>query len=223
MAEEPEVLREQIRETQESLATKISTLEDKVVGTVNNTTEAVAETVESVKETVTETVEAVKETVSETVESVKEKVAETIQTVKRTFDIEHHVREHPWPMMAGACAAGFLTGHLLPSATRSAEEFVSRMSSQERQSRSQYASSAATSNGDARNGQESWLGSLFHQFHDEIEHVKGVALGTLFGLARDWATQNLPEKLSPHVQEVIDNITTKLGGTRIEEPVMENR
>jgi hypothetical protein len=205
MAEQPEVLREQIRETHESLASKISTLEDKVVGTVNNTAEAV----------------------TETVETVKEKVSETIQTVKRTFDLEYQVREHPWSMMAGAVGAGFLTARLLPGATRSAKEFVSHLKEERPSSRSPYLSPAAATpapNGqDNAPGQGSLLSHLADQFHDELEQVKGVALGTLFGLARDWAIQNLPDKLAPHVQEVLDNITTKLGGTKIDGPVMENR
>jgi ElaB/YqjD/DUF883 family membrane-anchored ribosome-binding protein len=216
MAEQPEVLREQIRETHEALASKVSTLEDKVVGTVNNTTEAVAETVENVKATVSETVEAVKETVTE-----------TIQTVKRTFDIEYQVREHPWPMMAGAVGAGFLAGRLLPRVTCSVEKSFSNLRS-DQPARSAYTSAAAAApthngHGNVPSGQESWLGGLAHQFRDELEQVKCIALGTLFGLVRDWAIQNLPEKLAPHVQEVIDNVTTKLGGTKIEGPVMENR
>src|SRR5262249_5691996 len=80
MAEEPEVIREQIRETQESLASKLSTLEDKVVNTVTNTTESVSQTVENVKETV-----------ADTIETVKDSVESTVQTVKRTFDLEYQV------------------------------------------------------------------------------------------------------------------------------------
>jgi len=51
--------------------------------------------------------------------------------------------------------------------------------------------------------------------------VKGLALGALFGLVRDWATQNLPGNLAPQIHEVIDNVTAKLGGTRIEGAVLE--
>lgn len=217
MAEQPEAIREQIRETQESLASKLSTLEDKVVDTVTNTTESVSQTVENVKETV-----------NDTIESVKESVDSTVQTVKRTFDLEYQVHERPWLMIGGSFAAGFLTGRLLPSAVRTAEDFVSEMRSEAPRTprftpaASMPAAQAAEANGSAGGGREGWLSWIAHQFGGELEQAKGLAIGALFGLARDWATQNLPGNLAPHVQEVVDNLATKLGGTRIESPVLEN-
>jgi ElaB/YqjD/DUF883 family membrane-anchored ribosome-binding protein len=214
MAEQPEVIREQIRETQEALASKLSTLEDKVVDTVTNTTESVSQTVENVKDTV-----------ADTIDSVKESVESTVQTVKRTFDLQYQTQQRPWLMIGGSFAAGFLAGRLLPGAARTAEEFVSEERS-ETPSTPRYSAAAATgainTNGPARNGQESWLGWLANQFRGELEQAKGIAIGAVLGLARDWATQNLPGNLSPHVQEVADNLTAKLGGTRIESPVLEN-
>ena len=217
MAEQPELIREQIRETQESLASKLSTLEDKVVNTVTNTTDSVSETVENVKETV-----------ADTIESVKDSVETTVRNVKRTFDLDYQVQQRPWLMVGGAFAAGFLTGRMLPTAARTAEEFVSEMTSEEpRTPRYTPPTPAAgarapESNGAARGEHEGWLGWLAHQFRGELDQAKGLAIGTLFGLARDWATQNLPGNLAPHVKEVVDNLATKLGGTHIESPVLEN-
>ena len=203
MAEQPEVIREQIRETQESLASKLSTLEDKVVDTVTNTTE----------------------TVSQTVENVKETVSDTIESVKRTFDLEYQVQQRPLLMIGGSFAAGFLAGRLLPGAVSTAKEFDSEVRS-EVPSAPRYTPAAAARATEptepARNGQENWLGWVANQFRDELEQAKGLAIGALFGLARDWATQNLTGNLAPHVQEVVDNLTAKLGGTRIESPVLEN-
>jgi ElaB/YqjD/DUF883 family membrane-anchored ribosome-binding protein len=215
MAEEqPEVIREQIRETQESLTSKLSTLEDKVVNTVTDTTESVAETVENVKDSVVETFESVKETVQSTVESVK-----------RTFDLPYQTEQHPWLMVAGACAAGFLAGRLLPAAARKAEHLASTLPSEGmRYGRTSAAPEGPRSNGSA--GQQpqgpGLLGRLAHDFHDELEQVKGLAIGALFGLARDWVSQHLPPNMAPQVQDMLDNVTTKLGGTRIEGPVLEN-
>ncbi len=223
MAEQPEVIREQIRETQESLTSKLSTLEDKVVNTVTNTTESVTQTVENVKDTV-----------ADTIETVKESVESTVQTVKRTFDLEYQTQQRPWLMLGGSFAAGFLAGRLLPAAARTAEEFVSEMRS-ETPRRPGYAREtprtgytpaaenfAPEVSRSSRNGHEGWLGWVANQFRGELEQAKGLAIGALFGLARDWATQNLPGNLAPHVQEVVDNLATKLGGTRIESPVVEN-
>jgi ElaB/YqjD/DUF883 family membrane-anchored ribosome-binding protein len=214
MADEPEVLREQIRETQESLASKLSTLEDKVVNTVSSTTESVSETVENVKETV-----------AETVENVKEKVTETIETVKRTFDLEYQVQEHPWLMMAGSCALGFAAGRLLPRAVHTAEHFMSHLG-EGATHRSRFAGAAPAPspppNGSAQGEHGGWFANLAREFGAELEQVKGLALGALLGLARDWATQNLPGNLAPHIEEMVDNLTAKVGGTRIEGPVLAN-
>jgi ElaB/YqjD/DUF883 family membrane-anchored ribosome-binding protein len=212
MAEEPEVIREQIRDTQESLASKLSTLEDKVVHTVSDTTESVAETVETVKETVADTIESVKETVESTVESVK-----------RTFDLPYQVRQHPWLMMAGSCAAGFLVGRLLPGATRSAAGWASSLASGTRRyARPSAPAEAPRANGSTGAEGPGWFERLTHQFHDELEQVRGLAIGAVFGLARDWAKEQLPGNLAPKVEEVLDSITTKLGGRRIEGPVLDN-
>jgi ElaB/YqjD/DUF883 family membrane-anchored ribosome-binding protein len=214
MAEEnPEVIREQIRETQEDLATKLSTLEDKVVDTVSSTTESVAETVESVKEAVAGTIESVKETVESTVE-----------TVKRTFDVKYQVEQHPLVMMAGACAAGFLAGRFLFGEESSPPRQTSRPAGEDfRSSRPTMEETAAPRfNGSARAEEPGLLDRLTTQFHDELETVKGLAIGALFGLARDWATHHLPPQFAPQVEEMIDNVTTKLGGQRIEGPVADN-
>src|SRR5262245_55877302 len=97
--EQPKVIRHQMEETRASLTEKLETLEHQVVGTVQGATSAVTETVENVKEAVAETVETVKGTVRETVETVKE-----------TFDLSRQVDRHPWLMVGGSVALGFLCG-----------------------------------------------------------------------------------------------------------------
>jgi len=213
MTEEPDILREQIRETQESLASKLSILEDKVVSTVSDTTDSVTETVENVTEKVAETVETVKDTVEETIESVK-----------RTFDLEYQVRQHPWLMMGGSCAAGFLAGRLLSGAARSGEEISTQAAGATTPRASSFNPPEATrrTNGSARPEREGLLTRLDHRCHDELEQVKGLAVGVLVGLARDWVTQNLPKNLAPQIREVIDNLTVKGGGTPIQSPVLES-
>ena len=86
MAEEPDVIREQIEETRESLSDKIEALEVQVKGTIEGVTEAVDQTVGSVKSGITEGVEA----------------------VKRTFDLPYQVCQRPWTMLGLAAAAVYL-------------------------------------------------------------------------------------------------------------------
>ena len=213
MAEDnPEVIREQIHQTQDALATKLSSLEDKVVDTVSNTTESVAETVESVKEAV-----------AGTIESVKETVESTVDTVKRTFDLKYQVEQHPLLMMAGACAAGFLAGRYFSgeeNAPSAAEPSRNGGESFRRPTMSE--TSAPRSSASARPEEPGLLDRLTTQFHDELQTVKSLAIGALFGLVRDWATHHVPNQFAPQVEELIDNVTVKLGGQRIEEPVADN-
>ncbi len=85
-----------------SLTEKLETLEHQIVETVQGATSAMTETVENVKEAVHDTVSEVKSTVNETVD-----------TVKSTFDIPHHFRRHPWLMLGGAVAVGYLASRIL--------------------------------------------------------------------------------------------------------------
>jgi ElaB/YqjD/DUF883 family membrane-anchored ribosome-binding protein len=204
MDPEPEVIRQQIEETRSSLAEKLSTLEDKVVDTVKDTTDTVAETVESVAETV----ESVKESVTGTVDAVKESVQETVEAVKRTFDLRQQVDRHPWLMVSGSVVSGFLCERLMeryPAETSYASPPAPRPSG------------AGTADGAQAPGT---LDKLYHTFEGELTKVRELAVGTLFGVLRDLVKRALPEHLAPQVAEVVDRVTSKLGGKPIEGPLV---
>jgi hypothetical protein len=67
--------------------------------------------VDKAKDTVHETVEKVKATV----EHAKDTMHETVEKVKATFDLRQQVNEHPWAMVGGAVAVGFLVGRRIGS------------------------------------------------------------------------------------------------------------
>jgi hypothetical protein len=56
------------------------------------------------------------------------------------------------------------------------------------------------------------VGDVASKFGDELGKLKGVALGALFGLARDWIARSAPPQVSTRIGEVIDDVTRKLGG-----------
>src|SRR5579864_5333035 len=91
MDNEPEVTRAQMQETRTALSEKLETLEHKVVDTVQGATHAV----------------------HETVDHVKEAMHETVENVKDTFNLPLQVKRHPWGMVAGSIALGYLGGYLL--------------------------------------------------------------------------------------------------------------
>jgi ElaB/YqjD/DUF883 family membrane-anchored ribosome-binding protein len=203
MADEPEVIRKQMEETRTDLTEKLETLEGEVQDKVQNATDKVSETVENVRETVRDTVENVKETVHDTLESVKS-----------TFDLPQQVDRHPWLMFGGAVAVGYVGGCLL---SRLEEPRTADRSP--RWEAGDYGHQAGASLAGAGTREESatsqWLGEMYQKLRPEIDELKGLAIGAALGVARDLLARSLPERASHQVGQVIDNVTTKLGGKPI--------
>ena len=91
MDNQPEVTRADLDETRDSLSEKLATLQQQVVHSVHGATNAV----------------------NETVATVKDAVHDTVASVKETFDLSLQVKRHPWGMVAGSIAFGYLGGYLL--------------------------------------------------------------------------------------------------------------
>jgi hypothetical protein len=210
MANEPDVIHQQMRDTHAALKHKLETLERQVTGTIQE---------------VSTTVENVKDAVHDTVESVKDSVTQGAQALRDAFDLERQTRRHPWLMFGGAMAFGYLGGSLI-GARRSAQstnldwsqprangESSSALSSQE----STPAALAEPSHA-ATSALPGWLSQFTERFRPEIEKLEGVAIGAIFGVARDLIHQNVPDHLRPHLDEVIDGIAQKMGARPIEGP-----
>lgn len=198
MDHELEVIRTQMEHTRSSLADKIEALETEFRGTVEGATNAVSNTVESVQETVA---------------NVKESVQETVETVKESLDVRRHVERHPWAMFGGAMLVGCFAGML-----------VGRRRSRKPAPEPAPAPAAAPSrepavhgNGTYRNGsapkdsaeEEGLLGS-------SLSAIKGLAVGTLMGVLRDVLVNAVPTNLAPELAGVVDDMTTRLGGTPLQ-------
>jgi ElaB/YqjD/DUF883 family membrane-anchored ribosome-binding protein len=205
MDDDPEVIRQQMEETRSSLTDKIEQLEQAVTAKVQNTSAAVTDTVDSVREAVQETVESMKGSVTDTVESVKE-----------TFNVPRYFREHPWASFAAAVGAGFLGERLIGGMPRSS---VARG-----MSRALYRPPPPSYNGGRREtasppptraaapSGSSWMGEVASKFDDEIGKLKGMAIGTAFGLLRDFLNRSIPANLTDQIGEIVDSVTRKLGG-----------
>ena len=243
MADETEVIRERMEETRNDLSDKLEQLEQQVMDTVQGATSAVTETVQnatdavsdavqsakdvvdSVKDSVEGTVESVRGAVEGTVDSVNQTMHDTYESVKQTFDVPRQVERHPWLMVGGAVAVGFVAGSLLPHApvvTRT----VGRMAESFRPTAQRFTSAAASTAGAvgaAASTAGSWLGTLEGMFGPELNQVKELAIGALLGMVRDSAVQAAPETMRDQVREIIDGITSKLGGKPVEGPVLGPR
>jgi hypothetical protein len=210
---------EQMDQTRKGLAEKIETLEKKVAGTVETVTETVQtveHTVENVKDSIAETVETVSGTVKDTVEG-------TVAHVKRLFDLPHHIDRHPWLAMGGSVLVGFLGGRLLIPRSSRPRSLPSRPvpTSYTPPPAPPRQESAAPERTEAKRAAgDGWLHKLGEQFGGELDKLKGLAVGTLFGVARDMISQVLPDALKKEVTDVINGFTDKLGGKVIREPLV---
>jgi ElaB/YqjD/DUF883 family membrane-anchored ribosome-binding protein len=218
MADEPEVIRHQMEAQRASLAEKLECLERQVT-----------EKVQGAKEAVDETVQGARDAVHETVQSVRSTVHDAKAAVQETLDVPLQTRRHPWLMFGGAVAAGYVGGLVLNRLTASRPGYDtsgwSHMPAEPRShnyttgmsaagSSSLYTPSAEPARAPAapQPHGESFAQGIMQSFAPEVQKLKGVAIGAVMGIVRDLVTQRTPESLRPQVNEVIENITHKLGG-----------
>jgi len=248
MAKEPEVIQQEMDETRSALAEKLEQIGTKISGTVEtvsetvsgvteavtNVTEAVEGTVQNLSDAVSGTVESVKDTVT----SVGETASETVEAVKHAFNLPEHIRNNPWVWFGGSVVLGFIGGKIFAPGgrhTREADSF-SRGQGYNDGAGAGQPPPAATGNGwsqgngaaqpaqpaaeSTSSSSGSWVGSLFQHFGGEIDKLKGLALGSLFGVARDVVSQSLPEALKDQVVNLFNDVTKKAGGETIQGPVL---
>jgi hypothetical protein len=205
MENESKVIFEQMTETRTALSEKVERLEHQVVDTVQGVTAAVADTVDNVKEAV-----------QDTMQSAKQSVAESVEHVKRTFDLKYQVERSPWTMMAGATALGYLGARLLIG--RSARG--SHAEPEWRAAQPPPTVYTERNNGTSSEGREpGFVAKIGKTFESEFGQLKELAVGTLFSLVRDMATEAVPEPMENQVRELIDAINVKLGGRPIRGPI----
>jgi hypothetical protein len=206
MDPEPSVIRQDIEETRQALTEKLETLESQVMGTVQHA----------------------RETVEETIGSVKSTVSETVDTVKRTFDLEYQIGQHPFIAAGLAFLGGAAVGALVKGARHHRWQRPSgahtldggRPVHRFRQPDGgaiQARDWAPTSSSAEPSAEE---GGLLNRFGDEVDKVKGLAIGAAMGMVRDLAKDYLPKTLGPHVDEVLNSATRKLGGQPLEGRIM---
>jgi ElaB/YqjD/DUF883 family membrane-anchored ribosome-binding protein len=214
MAQEPEAIRQQMSETRAALSEKLETLEHQVVDTVHGATTAVNDTVTNVKEAV-----------DCTVQTVKDSFRESVQCVKDALDIPEQVQRHPWLMLGGAVACGYLGGRLLLSDSDNQEsDCSSRNGTAQNGSAATYPwmtpAHTQPAASEPRPPRHSWLTSLARSLEPELSELKGLAIGSVFALMRDLVKESAPRNMAPSLGEIADKITLKLGGTPIAGPLL---
>jgi len=208
--DDPNLIREQMEQTRGDLTEKLEILENRVAATVQEATQEVAQTVQAVSGSVQETVEAVTESVHETVDTVKETVEDTltavkggVDAIKEMFDIRAHVERYPWLAVGGSLACGYFAG-----------EYFSHREKAPIQ-KPVFTAAATLPDGIPKsNGKHPrWTESLLDKIAPELKQLGGLALGALMGMVRETVTSAADEDLKGRLEEIIDNITKKIGGT----------
>jgi ElaB/YqjD/DUF883 family membrane-anchored ribosome-binding protein len=204
MDHEAEVIKQHMLETRTDLTRKLEELEEQVAATVRGTTEAVSETVH-----------AVKGAVENTVESVKEKVEGTVETVKETFDIPQQVQKHPWAMMAGFAALGYLGGRLLSSSATcrtSSTRFEAGRSNGRPQRQPFPREESREGAAPATESRSEVWDRLVKTFSPVLTKLSGLAIGVASGVVGKMILESVPESLRGEVENVVNEMTTALGG-----------
>jgi hypothetical protein len=224
MDQKPEVIRQQMQGTRASLSDKLEALENKVVGTVEGATSAV-----------TDTVNCVKGAVQDTVQSVKGSVRDTVDSVKESVNIVHHVERHPWLMFGASLATGYIGGALLFSVApsrRSARGVRHPEEWGQGPARLGGAASDETYGAHEGNGHhreayrpeakpdQTFLSTMTEKFGPEIDKLKSIAIGTLFGFGRELLARSVPGPISSQLTQVVDDVTRKLGGEPVRGPLL---
>jgi hypothetical protein len=202
MPPETELIKQQMGQTRAALTEKLETLENKVLGTVSTTTDAVSQTVNDVGATVRETAENVRATMSETLSSVRD-----------AFNVSRQFNEHPWLLLGGSVVAGYAGGLILDNLEHGHLPSLPSLPSAERllpqgsEVRQRFESAQPT-----RRRAPAFLQALVETFAPELDKLKAAALGMALGVVRDKLHQTVPPQMREDFADMMDRITTKLGG-----------
>ena len=64
------------------------------------------------------------------------------------------------------------------------------------------------------------LHSIAENYGEELSKLKGLALGALGALVREMVTNAVPQGVAPKVKEIVDSVTSKMGGQHVEGPML---
>ena len=187
-------MRQDIDSTRSDMADKLEALEDKVMNSVHSAQETVQDSIQMARD--------------------------TVATVKRTFDINHQVDQHPWFMVGGSFLAGLALGSLLPKGRRASRQTPDRPAIHgtpgsgspafPAEPRGNGSVATAAPSPQPQSAPPSRPG-VFDRFQEEIDQVKGMAIGYVMGLVRDSIKDSVPH-LASRIDDVMNSVTTKLGG-----------
>ena len=166
---------------------------------IDTTRTAMSDKMAALEDKVMNTVQSAQDTVTNSIQSAKD----TVASVKETFDLKHQVEQRPWTIVGGCFLAGLVVGHLMPGG---------RPASNKPMAAPPFNGSYGMSGPAPRMQLEAPSPpSILEPFQEEIDKVKGIAIGYVMGLVRDSIKESVPQ-MGSNIDELMNGITTKLGG-----------
>lgn len=193
MDDTSEVIRQQMDDTRSQLSDKLESLEHQVSDTVQSTGTAVNATVSAVQDTV---------------ETVTEAVRDAVHSVSNAVDIRRQVDRHPWLVLGGSVALGYLAYRFLVGSARKTQQPPGTTSlprrsadiTRERNGQPEV-ESTATAAPAAAHSESGLRSSSWHQ-------LESAAIGALVGIAHEVVAHAIPH--------VVNYVTGNRGSTSID-------
>jgi len=221
MEDQNELILKQMEETRTHLTEKVEAIEHLVsekvqagADVVQHATDAATEIVDTVKETVSD----VTEKVSDVVEGGTEKVEETAKSVISVFDIRRHTERHPWVVFGTATTAGCMLGTFLGRRAHRRRTHAAPTSREPRVRHVREGNGHHRAAEPAAEKKESFWNQGW--LREQLDRVKGLAIGALLSAVRDMAKRSVPGALGARLAEEVEKFTTHLGAEPIKGPVL---
>ncbi len=175
MSSEKELIAERMRQTRAALTDKLDALENRVRDTAD---------------TIDRTVRDVGTTVSGTAEDVRALLRERLSTALDALDLTRQVERHPWLMLGGAAAVGYV-----------AEAIFYHPQGQSPKNGEYPPNDAAPS----------FRKAFVDALAPGVEKLKEAYLGLVLAAARDAMGDSVPEVMRASVTAFMDRFTVNLG------------
>jgi hypothetical protein len=209
MTQDTDQIRQQMANTRCSISEKLDLLERRVVNTVEGATNAVADTVETVKESL-----------RDSVQTVQTGLRESVHSVQTGLDPIRQAERNPWVTLAVSFGAGYAAGKLLEGNHASPNMVIDQPPAWPHPSTATHA--MAMNHGSHQPASRTgMLQQMVAPLEPEIRKLKGLGIGILFGVVRDFLHEAAPASLRTRVTEVADDMTRRMGGEPVQGPVFE--
>jgi ElaB/YqjD/DUF883 family membrane-anchored ribosome-binding protein len=185
--ESPELIERQIEQTRQSLTGKVSLLEQQVLGTIQSATDAVNDSVKFARTAVHDTIEDVSGAVKNSVELVSD-------GVKDALNVSERVRNHPWMMVGGVVAVGFIASTLVFRRNPSVETRANDLSKPE--------SRPLPINTPVATSRPAWLSEILDLVAQEVKKLAERAITRAVSSIQQGVEHGIPKLIDRAMPEV---------------------